>query len=307
LYFRDYLTRTPSQAELLDVALTKLRGFFRTVQYENPFVKGKADPTGTLGGQPSWIVPFQATEAGDAGMFLHGKVYLMTARGYAYWLFTWGPGESDLLEPHWAKVRQSFRLLDARPGWTEKPRETILFRGTLAPYQLAYIKDLWTAETDPRGYDPSADLVLRGFEKGQEASALNKAAILQILVLPGETDLQSANLAAHQYLLKRQQEIAPAASMAPVINPRTNQPEWNGPTELGAFRGHLSKLILKRDRDHQRFAWVAVVPLNKDGSVVFFGECPWERREYWDNEFQQVADHLAKADPAKDRRAPRKD
>jgi hypothetical protein len=303
LFFRDYTTRAPTQAELLDVALTKLRGYFRTVQYKNPFDGSQREPAGSLGGEPAWIVEFQATEAGDAGMSYSGQVYLMRARGYGYWLFTWGPGERELLEPHWAKVRQGFRLLQGRPGWKEKPRETVPFQGTLARYHLEFFKDLWTVERDPLAYDSNAELVLRGFEKDREGAA-NKAAILQVLVLPKEPDLQSAKAAAHKHLLKKQQESVPAASLGPILDPKTNRPEMDGPTELGAFRGHLSKLVLKQDRDHERFALIAVVRM-EEGSLVLFGECPWDRREYWDNEFRHVFDHLAKTRSIMNRQGPK--
>jgi hypothetical protein len=324
LFYRDYKTRSPSEAELLDTALEKLRGkkvpgrreapYFRSVEYSSPFGSRKKEPTGQLGGQPAWVLEFRATEAGEDGAEVDGQVAMLTHRGYAYWFFTWGAGQRDLLVPDWESARQGFRILDGRQGWKEKPRPTLPFAGS--GYELRYARDLWEKEANPTDHDPQAELVLRGFEptfdeetgKANTERLAGKAATLQVLLLPRATDLKSAVGAAQEHLLKRQQETFPRTTMAPAKNARTDKPEQDGITEVGAFRGHLTKLHIKNegiDEGRQRFGLRAVVKLD-EGVLVVFGECDWERRDFWDHEFRQVLERIVRL-RVRDSKPPKKE
>jgi hypothetical protein len=312
LFFRDYKTRSPSEAELVDVALEKLRGkqvrgrqsapYFRAVEYNNPFSSAQKEPAGSLGGHPAWVLTFRATENSDDGAEVEGEVHMLAHRGYAYWLFTWGSGERELLVPDWEEARRGFRILDGRQGWKEKPRETLPFTGTA--YELRFAKDLWKPENNPRDYDEHAELVLRGFEptfdeetgKPTKVELAAKAATVQVLLLPRAGDLKAAVAAADAHLLKKQQETFPKTALARALNSRTGKPEQDGVTDVGAFRGQLTQFHIKNDgteEGRQRYGLRTAVKVDA-GVLVIFGECEWDRRAFWDHEFKQVLERVVR-------------
>src|SRR6185437_13454868 len=107
------------------------------------------------------------------------------------WFFTWGPlAEKEQVAAEAEDVRQRFRLLNNREGWRERPPETVSTGASSAcpvRYRLAYVKEMWRPEKDPKPFDPSADLVLIGHDPTQKAHA-GKAATLRVLLLPKQPD-----------------------------------------------------------------------------------------------------------------------
>src|SRR5262249_11293408 len=102
LVYRDFKTRAASDAELLEEALLRLRKYFDRVEYEAPFQKPARDRP-RLSGQPAAVIEFigRQDEVDQSG-----EVYLLTYRGYAYWLFTWGPAsERETLNEYWDALR----------------------------------------------------------------------------------------------------------------------------------------------------------------------------------------------------------
>jgi hypothetical protein len=296
LFFRDYKTRLPSQAEQIDVALTKLRALLKKLEWE---LKPK-DPA-TLGGQPALRMEFEGDDPGQVRM--SGQCLLLAYRGFAYWFFTWGPLEQrEQIEPEWDGLRQGFRLLNEREGWTEKPRETEPIQGKKLPYRLDFAKGLWEkVETD--GYDPLADLVLIGHEPSAKPKVgdpddpapigpepghrhAGRAATLQVLLLPREEDLKAAVKAAHAYVLRRQQapdgENYPKTTMAPLKD--KSGAEEDRDTDIGDVRGHLTRLQVKNTEDRERYVVLGIVN-RPEGVVVLMFDCNWTRRDFWEQEF----------------------
>jgi hypothetical protein len=279
LVFKDYKNRRPSDAEMLDEALSKLRSYFKGLEWEL-----KKDEKARLAGQPAQVVEFQGVDAEDVTM--NGECYMTTFRGYGYWFFTWAPlgeleQERDPIHADWVQLRQRLALLDERKGWTERPPEMVKVAGKKATYQIAYIKGLWTRETT-EDYDPQADLVLKGHEPDPERKPLaGKDATVEVLVLSKQADLKSAAAAARSYVMEREKKLYPRTT-AELLKDK-NGAEIARAADIGTERGHLSKLRLKSTEDLERYLLIAVVSC-PEGVVALVGQCLWERHDFWDQE-----------------------
>jgi hypothetical protein len=298
LFYKDYQTRLPSDAELVDTALAKLRRYFQPLFWE---LKPESRET-HLGGQPAIRIEFEGDDREQVTM--NGECVMMAHRGYTYWFFTWGPlAEKEQASAEWDGLRERFGLLGGREGWREKPRETLPLAATdqsPIPYRLDYVKGLWEPEANPRAYDPRADRVLLGHDPTQAKHA-GKSATLRVLILPEESDLKQAAAAAQTYLLKRQQaedgENYPMTAIAPVKD--KSGAEQGGDADVGAVQGHLSKLRVTNDETRERYVLLAVVHQPK-GVLVLMGDCDWGRRDFWEQEFLPLIQTLR----IKDRKDP---
>jgi hypothetical protein len=288
IYFKDYKTRMPGEAEQVDEALAKLRGYFKGLEWE---AKAK-DESLTLGGKPALVIEFEGDDPSNVAM--NGECYILAFRGYGYWFFTWGPrDDKDLLSPEWASLRRQFTVLESRKGWTEKPRETEKVQGEKIRYQLSCAKGLWTKEETAKDFDPQADVVLRGDEpdpdKRERRGYAGRAAFFQVLVLPRQEDLKAATAAAREYLQNRQKEDYPRTKIEAMKD--KNGDEVARTTDIGNAHGHLSKLYVQNTEDRERFVILAVVN-RPEGGLVLQGECDWNRRDFWDLEFTTLIDSL---------------
>jgi hypothetical protein len=304
LAYRDYKTREPSEAELLDVALTKLRGYFTSVEYEDPFQGKQRGRTGTLGGEPAIVVDFQGTDKSE--VIMRGQAYLLGRQGFGYWLFTWGPEDMvDQLAEDWDAVRSRFRLFNQREGWKPRPPESLRFVVPNLDVQLNYLKGLWRREDNPKDYDDQAVLALRGFEPTEDEATgkkrvvayAGKAATVQVLALPAVADVKSAYEAALEHVKKKQMDTYPMLAVKAVNDRKTGKPVVG--VEVGALRGQWARLQLELDPDTSRFGLLAVVNLPPKGSLAVFCECRWERRDFWDQEFRQLIETVRQAPGAR--------
>jgi hypothetical protein len=281
--FRDYRTRTPSDAEMLDEALSKLRSYFQGLEWEQKSNEEEA----RLAGRAARVIEFQGDTVDS--VIMSGECYTMTYRGQGYWFFTWAPlgdleQDGDAIRAEWAKLRQGFKTLNQRSGWKEKPRETVPFVGNKVKYRLAYVKGLWTLEK-PEEEDGPLDLLLRGHEPDPDRKPLaGKDAIFQVLVLPKQTNLKTASAAAFDFVKQREKKLYEQMQMELI---KDKNGDVDGDAQIGKEPGHLSKWRMKCTEDLERYLLIAVVN-RADGVVVLVGECLWERRDFWDQEFMAL-------------------
>jgi hypothetical protein len=283
IFYRDYKTRLPSEAELVDEALTHLRSYLQGVEWE---LKPK-DPATRLGGQPALELEYEGED--HSQVRVNGLCRMLAYRGYGYWFFTWGPAEEkDLIAPEWDRLRGGLTLLNNREGWTERPRESQRVQGTKVPYELRYAKGVWKKEkTD--GYDPAADLVLLGREPEPVGGRTHagKTALLQVLLLEKAADLKSATAAAKAHLLKRQQEAAGENAGKVSVEPTTDKGGGERDADVGDVRGHVSRLHVQIDDSLERYVVLGVVN-RPEGALVLMFECEWSRRDFWEQEFRAL-------------------
>jgi hypothetical protein len=272
LAFKDFKTRSPSNAELVDGAREKLRAYFSAPEWEPA---KEADEE--LGGQPTRALTFEGEDPEHVAM--SGECRMVTYRGFAYWFFTWGPAEEkEQAGAEWEGLRRQFRLLDGRKDWAEKPPDSVTVPGDKARYRLTYRKGLW-ARKSARDFDPLADLALLGAEPDKKYAS--QTATFQVLVLPKEADLKAADAAARKHVEKRQKELYSKIEMR-VMKDRDGE-AIDRAEEIGNTEGQLAKFHLLID-EAERYLVLAVVN-RPQGVVVLLGECQWDRRDFWDQEF----------------------
>lgn len=283
LFLKDYKTRTPTQGELVEEALGKLRAYLGTVEYE---LKPASDAA-RLGGRPALLVEFAGTDPEQ--VTVAGEVIILAHLGYAYWLFTWCPEDDrDKLAPEWQDLRKGFALLGGREGWKERPRQTETVQGVKGAYRLTFPSDLWKKNDMPEDFDAQADLVLEAHEPepGGKPHA-SKAAHFIVFVLP-KVEAGQAAAAAREHLKKRlEAEGKEKATLTPVKE--KGGIEADRDADIGALKGHLVKLQVTTEgsSSYERFMVLASVP-RPDGLLILLGDCDWNRRDFWEHEYQQV-------------------
>jgi hypothetical protein len=285
LFFKDYKDRLPSDAEMLDEALLKLRSYFRPLEWE---LKPKSEPM-RLAGRPAQVVEFQGDDADH--VTTNGECYMMAYRGYAYWLFTWAPlgdleKQREPIQDEWAGLRKCFSLGTERRGWKAKPRETDRIEGKNAGYVLEFVKELWTHEWGQHE-DMQLEYLLRGHEPDPERKPLaGKDATVQVFVLPKQADLKSAELksatdAALDHLKQRELKLYPRTKWERI---KDKNGEFDRDAKIGNETVHWIKLHVQNTEELERYLSVAVVN-RSEYAIVLVGDCLWERRDFWDQEF----------------------
>jgi hypothetical protein len=296
LLFRDYKTRSPSEAELQEEALTRLRAYIPAGLQTEP----KPDKK-TLGNQPALVLAFAGNNADSVP--IAGECYMLTYRGYAYWFFTWGPEiESERLAPEWEQLRQSFVLGNNREGWKESGRETETARGTKIGYHLDPVKVVWKKEALNKPevreqYGDKADLVLIGTYPGDRKAMVRSAydATAQVVILDKVTDLMGAVDAAKAYLLEMEKDKREGGFTYPNTTidfvPDKSIEKVNEPIGSGKAKGHLLKLLVENDPNRKRYVVLRVVN-HAQGVVVLCLECDYRRRDFWETEFTTLLETL---------------
>jgi hypothetical protein len=309
LAFKDYRHRNPSDAELFDEAMKRLRPYFTGLNYQEPFETPIKDRP-SLGGEPAAVMDFVGTRD---EVDYRGQVYLLAHRGFAYWFFTWGPEQDrELLLDQFETVREGFSLTNNREGWQPRPRDTETFVSEKLSYQLTFVTDVWQRADQPQDYDPHCELALRGFEpiedeetgKKKVVEYAGKLATILVLVLPKAADLKEAHDAALAHILKRKQEENARASLEPVNNQK-GKPEQDRDAGVGGLRGRVSRLRITGEGGYERFGLVGVVH-QPEGVLVVFCESAWSRRDFWDQEFRALMDSVRSSGKAKPREKPKK-
>ncbi|HEV3236134.1 MAG TPA: hypothetical protein VGZ25_04045 [Gemmataceae bacterium] len=277
--------QTLPDANLLDEVLRGMTKHFQSFEWQR-----KEDDS--LGNKAAHRIEFQGDEDGYT---MKGEVLMATHQGYAYWFLTWAPhAEKEDAEAEWPAVRQGFQFLNRREGYKEKPRKRLALSGTKAPFIIRYPEGLW--EKQPlEGYDRAADVALLGTDPapgdGGVRHDAKRAATFQILALPNEADAQAGMAALEKRLLAKQKEDSFPNSKLEVIDEDVGGVER--PFEAGGMTGLVRAARLKNSETRERYVLLAVLFLG-DQMLAVIGECDWQRRAFWDQEFQDLLKNLEK-------------
>ena len=294
LAFKDYQKRLPREAEMIDEALSKLRSYLGSVEYE---LQPKSDDV-KLAGLPALQLNF--TGENPEHVQVSGQCLMAASGGIGYWFFSWAPVDNqDQVSGEWAAFGGNLKLGKRREGWTEAPRAPLELTGVKLPYKLEYAKELW--EKQPLdGYDKHDDAVLLGYDpKDKDARRGDQAALVQILALDKAPNLDAAAKEARDYLLEMEKEkqSGPGAmynfpDAIVTVAAEKSLHNTDVATHIGGFRGHLFKLQVQKSADARKYVVMAVVNMEGDGVLAVACECDWGRRDYWDREFMALLDKL---------------
>lgn len=283
LFCRDYVRRLPSEAEMLDTALTKLRVFFKSVEWER-----KSGSSQKLGQQPVAIhLEFQGVDPN--GVPTDGEVLVLGYHGFGYWLFSWCPTDQrETLQAEWSKLRDNFSLLNRRDGWKEtpRPRDTIAIAGL--PYEIAFVKEVWKPDSADK-WDPKAILVLLGFDPTGARHA-GKAANFRLVALEKAAGVKDAFDSAQKYFTEKEKEEYPETIVTPLKNKDKDQISL---TDLGDERGYLGKFEVRNTEERVRYVVVAAIQAPAS-TVMLLCDADFARKDFWDPEFAELLRSLRK-------------
>jgi hypothetical protein len=286
LFNRDYENRLPSEGEVVDVALQKLRAYFTSLEWE------KKEEPATWGEKKALRIEFQGVD-GD-NVLSTGEVWSITHRGVAYWYFCWCPESlHDAVAPDWETLRGKFTLGAKREGWKETPPKSETVRVPDTRYQISYPDKMWEHRLE-EGWDPAAKVVLIAFERDGKREPLkdprlrhtSKMAVCQVLRLPKAENLTAAVDATKMYVLEQQKKDLENAVFQPVEEKKGRKAE--GPADIGGLKGYVLRLELLPDTGAKKRLFLLAVVSDADGVLAMVFEANAERREYWEAEFAPV-------------------
>jgi hypothetical protein len=276
----DFKTRTPTDAEMVDEGVRRLKAYFKnSLEWEQK-------PDGELAGLRAQRLEF----VGQANSVdVSGEVYLLAYNGVGYWFATWAPTESkDALADTWDAIRGGLALGKEREGWAVKPPNQRKLAGDKAAYTLRYVEGVWQEQDNPSAYDPDADRALLGHDQAEPHDADRNGTAL-VLVLPRQEGLKAAVRAARDHVLAQEKKLYPECSLEDAdARPRA---EDRPPDRVGDRDGRVLKLRLKIPDANDHFVYLAVVP-DKDHVVAVQCECDLRRRAYWEVNFTQLVREL---------------
>lgn len=270
---KDYKTRTPRSAELIDELTSRLEMNFTQLESE---IKGEAQ----LSGLRAQRLVFQGVVN---NVMMSGECLTTAYQGIGYWFITWAPAsEITAAAKYFPDLRQRFSLLKERGSWRENRPPLMVFQGKKSPYQLRDSEGLWTSWDDPKDKDPEADLALLGKDR-IEPQDVGKSAWVMVLVLnrPGTT-AQTALAAARAHLEEQYKAIHGKTKMD-ILTEQDETPT----NQVGSASGQVVKLHVKNGESQNLFVMLAVVP-RPDHVLVIQCECDLKRRGAWEGEFQQL-------------------
>jgi hypothetical protein len=295
LYHRDYQTRLPGEGEMVDIALTKLRGdpytsargYFTGVEWE------QRDGEFTLAGKPAIRLNFEGVDGEN--VVTSGEVWCMAANGVGYWLFFWAPKHemTEEISQEWEEIRKRFQLGEKRNGWVETVIDPQLKRIPETNYEFKYPgAGLWELREED-GWDPAASVVLISYERDNKNRPpvpnkryAGKMAVLQVLKLAPVASPEAALQSAKDHLLAQQKEENPETRMV-VLDDKEGKPR-EGTVQIGTAEGLSTHLeIIPEAGGRKRYFLLAVIPDPQNLLVFQFG-CPYDRALYWETEFVSI-------------------
>jgi hypothetical protein len=276
LLHRDYKHRLPTEAEMQDVALSRLRRYFKPMEWER-----KTKPKGMLGGlPPAMVLVFEGTDPDNVTM--SGEVWAVADRGIGYWFFTWCPMvQQGKGSAEWEEIRSGFSLPNTGEPWTETPRDSETVSVGDLPFEIRFVKGLWQNIDGTEKWDANAKIVLLGNDP-TESKYAGKAANFQIIVLEKAQSLKEAADKARQYLLKGQKEEYPETVIEPIQEKGAK--DTNTETKIGSEPGELFKLHVRNSETRERYVILGVVQA-AENTLMLMGECDFARKDFWDVEF----------------------
>jgi hypothetical protein len=276
LLYTDYKDHTPTDGELVEGTVRRLKDFFKEGLEWEP------RPDGDLAGQPARRLAFVGRLN---GVDMTGAADLLPYKGIGYAFVIWAPSETEAaVAVERDGLRRGFTLGQEREGWAvPAPKERTLTGGKAA-YTLRYVEGIWERQDNPTAYDPAADAALLGRDPSAPKDA-DKNGTAVVLALPKEEGLKAAVRAARAHLLAQERKLYPDCTLEDAgTKPKADD---RPPDRVGNRDGRLLRLRLQIPDANERFVYLAVVPGPRH-VVAVWCECAQGRRVYWNVHFAQL-------------------
>jgi hypothetical protein len=279
---KDYGTRKPGNAELLDEAKKRLENYFDN----NPEMN---DPDSKpFAGQTAQRLVFRGVRN---EVVANGECYMFAYHGFGYWFYIWGtelPDAQKELKALQQNPGKGFVPVTERAGWKERrPVET--FKGV--GFTLQGTEGLWEASTDKNEDEPQAAMYLIGRNRTDPKDNI-KNAHGKVLVLPREADLKTALKAARLFVEEHKTKVYENVKYLPATDKPGSEGDAGSEEALGDRPGRVLELRVNlKDSESAWFLLLAAVN-GPDGVYALVCECRWEARELWQEEFRDLAKSL---------------
>ncbi len=276
LHAQDYKDRMPRDDEMLREAVARIRKHFNGLEWEQ---RDEA----SLAEHGAQRIIFQ----GETNSVLMSGECLMTAsNGIGYWFFSWAPSAADLqaLQGEWSQIRQGFKLLADRDGWTGKIPKLITAPGKKEKYSLHYAEGLW----EPQDFK-EVDLYLVGTDPNAKKEGA-KRAVVSVSIQGKAADAKSALENARKSLEETQKKEFPQTEVKDEPD-ATKSGLTEGDVILGSAAARVARLRVKNAEDYEHFVALAVVP-HGSYTLVIQCQCAWKERETWEERFGPILQSL---------------
>lgn len=275
LAVKDFGMQRPRDSDLLRMAVSRLEGYFGDALE----LGAKAD-AGKFAEQASLRLQFRGVTKSTQW---DGECHVFFKNGVAYWMFI-ASNDKAVAERFAEELSTSHvRVESARYGWREQPAPTETFASSSGKFEFTVVKGAW--ERTP---DEKYELVLGGTY--QEKKDNSKNAIVWIYTLEKQADLAAAvKVVQSDWGDKLKEQINANAKLlhAPEVTP--GQPELGELNNVGNRRGRIVdlKMQLADEAKPRRYYLMAVVN-DPDICYAILGECAWESRAIWRQEFVEM-------------------
>jgi hypothetical protein len=279
---KDYKTTKPRDAELIHEGPARLRKHFK-----DNLELGDRVQTAVVAGRPALRLEFQGTRD---GVVMRGDCYMLSHRGFAYWVFVWAPKVEDA-RAAWDELTgadHGLVLLDERPGWTEQPPKWQTYPATSrgSGFTVQAPPGVWE-EKQPADEKELLHLVGRDPNARRGDNANN--AYVVAYRLPKQPDLPAAVQVARDDLAAREKEKNEDFTVAPAST--LDRDGAGSEVALGDRTGRTLELA-RLDGAEQKEFYLLVVVNEAEAVLVVQCRCGWEQRQMWRLHFLDLAGTL---------------
>jgi hypothetical protein len=279
---KDYKTTRPRDAELIQEGPARLRKYFK-----DNLELGDRVQNAEVAGRPALRLEFQGTRD---GVVVRGDCYMLSHRGFAYWVLVWAPKVEDA-RAAWGELTgadHGLVLLDERPGWTEQPPQWQTYPARIkAPaFTVQAPPGVWE-EKQPADDKELLHLVGRDPNARRGDNAGN--AYVVAYRLPKQPDLAAAVKAARDDLAAREKEKNEDFAVAPASP--SDKDGAGSEIALGDRTGRTLELA-RLDGAEQKEYFLLVVVNEAEAVLVVRCRCAWEQRQTWRLPFLDLAGTL---------------
>jgi hypothetical protein len=291
---KDYGIRKPREAELVQVGMDALTGYFDEDTLEMEQTPQPSEPKG-------WDNARKLKFKGQAGAVAHfGEMHYFSRHGIGFWVYLYGPPgkDSDYEKAQstlkWLEdVRLGMTVVDERKGWTEREPPLEPFDSVSGLLSLNVPERLYSKSIAAKELEDEPDLSLLGrFQEKSEAKERDnrKNAHIEVYLLEREASLEDAMKKAKEHVLGRLAAGSEGYKLiaAPDVDGAS---DLGKETEIGGRAGRVGDFCLLLGDKRERLVVIGVVDVG-DKLCVIACNVVWEHRPIWHSDFHDV---MAKA------------
>lgn len=279
---KDYGGRVPTNRELVELAMEKLRRKFpEKIEYEK-----RSDGDETIANLPFLAHDFLGRTSDTEEVA--GEFFVGTNKGIGYVFYGWTrPEDRDEAKPAWKTARQAFSLLETRAKWTLEAVNLDLAEGK--GWELRFDKKYWTQEEiskDLKESHPKAVLRVEGRIPGRKIYAGDMAEAY-VIVLEGKGTLTDGVTLAKKYLTDLEKPVDESpATLESTLTLEEEQLDKKIESQGAPQMRQLLRLLAGGDAT--KIYLIQVGSGNKQ-TVLLAASCPIGARKLWEENLINLA------------------